>query len=210
MLDEYPDATVVASKVALNFLAGLTNRDFKQKAVKGGDKIDLGGGHVMEFVMAPNLHWPDTMFSYDHATGVMYTCDAFGMHYCTEDPFDTDVETIMPHYRFYYDCLMKPNSKSVTTALRKVADLKYNTLANGHGPIIRYNVEQLVDNYRDWSMAVTKGTVQVAVLYCSDYGYSDRLSQTLAKGITKTGVKTEMVDVLSVDPQELVAIMSVS
>jgi hypothetical protein len=47
-----------------------SHREFKQQAVKGGDKLDLGGGHVMEFVMAPNLHWPDTMFSYDHATGV--------------------------------------------------------------------------------------------------------------------------------------------
>ena len=46
--------------------------------------MDLGGGHVLEFVMAPNLHWPDTMFSFDHATGVMYTCDAFGLHYCSE------------------------------------------------------------------------------------------------------------------------------
>jgi len=210
VLDLYPEATVVASKVALNFLAGLTNRDFKQQAVKGGDKLDLGGGHVMEFVMAPNLHWPDTMFSFDHGTGVMYTCDAFGLHFCTEDPFDTDVQQIMPHYRFYYDCLMKPNSKSVVTALRKVADLQYNTLANGHGPIIRYNVEELVGNYKNWSLAVEKGSVQVAVLYTSDYGYSDRLSQTLAKGITKAGVKTEMVDVLSVDPQELVSIMASS
>jgi flavorubredoxin len=79
--------------------SGASCRDFKNQAVKGGDKVDLGGGHVMEFVMAPNLHWPDTMFSYDHATGVMYTCDAFGMHYCTEEPFDTDVQAIMPHYR---------------------------------------------------------------------------------------------------------------
>jgi flavorubredoxin len=44
-------------------------REFKQQVVKGGDKLDLGGGHVMEFVMAPNLHWPDTMFSFDHGTG---------------------------------------------------------------------------------------------------------------------------------------------
>jgi flavorubredoxin len=70
-----------------------------------------------------------------------------------------------------------------------------------HGPSYRFNVEQLIDNYRDWSMAVGKGTTQIAVLYAADYGFSDRLSQTLAKGITKAGVKTEMVDVLSVDPQ---------
>ena len=68
-------------------------------------------------------------------------------------------------------------------------------------PYFRFNVEQLIDNYRDWSMAVGKGTTQIAVLYAADYGFSDRLSQTLAKGITKAGVKTEMVDVLSVDPQ---------
>jgi flavorubredoxin len=47
-------------------------REFKQRAVKGGDKLDLGGGHVMEFVMAPNLHWPDTMFSFDHGTGEIH------------------------------------------------------------------------------------------------------------------------------------------
>lgn len=52
----------------------LTCRDFKQQAVKGGDKLDLGGGHVMEFVMAPNLHWPDTMFSFDHGTGACLVC----------------------------------------------------------------------------------------------------------------------------------------
>lgn len=69
VLDLYPEATVAGSKVALMYLQGLTHRPFQQKVVKGGDKIDLGGGHVMEFVMAPNLHWPDTMFSFDHATG---------------------------------------------------------------------------------------------------------------------------------------------
>ena len=60
---------VAASKVALTFLKGLSHRPFAEKALKGGDKIDLGGGHEIEFIMAPNLHWPDTMFSYDHATG---------------------------------------------------------------------------------------------------------------------------------------------
>ncbi|KAI8476040.1 MAG: flavoprotein [Monoraphidium minutum] len=210
VLDLYPEATVVGSKVCINFLKGLTLREFKERAVKGGEKLDLGGGHELEFVLAPNLHWPDTMFTYDHATGVMYTCDAFGMHFCTEDPFDVDVPALMPHYRFYYDCLMKPNAKSVTTALRKVEGLQYNTIANGHGPILRYNVESLVNSYRDWSLAVGKIPTQVAVLYSADYGFSDRLSQTLARGITKAGVAVEMVDLLSADPQEVVMAVAAS
>lgn len=73
VLELYPEATVVGSKVALAYLKGLTLRSFKQLAVKGGDHVDLGRGHDIEFVMAPNLHWPDTMFSYDPATGAR-TC----------------------------------------------------------------------------------------------------------------------------------------
>lgn len=69
IIDMFPDVTVVGSKVALMYLKGLTHRPFEQQVVKGGDKIDLGGGHEMEFVMAPNLHWPDTMFSFDHKSG---------------------------------------------------------------------------------------------------------------------------------------------
>ena len=79
-------------------------------------------GHELQFILAPNLHWPDSMFTFDPKTNIMFTCDAFGSHYCTEDPWDTDVDALRPHYRFYYDCLMKPNARSVTTALRKVCD----------------------------------------------------------------------------------------
>lgn len=53
-------------------------------APQPGQQLDLGKGHVLEFIAAPNLHWPDTMFTLDRGTGVMYTCDAFGMHYCSE------------------------------------------------------------------------------------------------------------------------------
>lgn len=205
----FPEVIVCGSKVALAFLTNLTHSPFEQKIVKGGDKIDLGHGHVIEFVSAPNLHWPDTIFSYDYATGVMFTCDAFGMHYCTDEPYDANLKAIKSHYQFYYDCLMKPNAKSVTTALRKIKDLKVNMVATGHGPLLRYNVVELMNYYQQWSVAaLEKASASVAVLYASDYGFSDRLSQSLARGITKAGVATEMLDLLSVDPQELVAAMA--
>lgn len=76
--------------------------------------------------------------------GVMYTCDAFGAHYCQDDPFDSALEPLSPHFRFYYDCLMRPNARSVLTALRKTQDLPYTTIATGHGPILRYNMQELV------------------------------------------------------------------
>lgn len=124
--------------MCIRFLEGLTHRPFTSQVVKGGDVIDLGGGHELQFVMAPNLHWPDTMFSYDSASKMMFTCDAFGMHYCTEDPYDTHLTEIQSHYRFYYDCLMRPNARSVLSALKRVKDLDYETIAVGHGPLLRY------------------------------------------------------------------------
>ena len=76
--------------------------------------------------------------------GVMYTCDAFGAHYCEQEPFDGELAPLSPHFRFYYDCLMRPNARSVLGALKKTAHLDYTTIATGHGPIIRYNLSELV------------------------------------------------------------------
>ena len=208
-LEIAPQATVVGAKVAIKFLEDLVHQPFEKQIVKNGDTIDLGNGHVIEFVNAPNLHWPDTIFSYDRATGILFTCDAFGMHYCSETTFDEDLKAIEPDYRFYYDCLMGPNARSVLSAMKRMDKLgEIKTVANGHGPLLLHNLNELLDRYRKWSKAQTKAEKNVAVFYISDYGYSDRLSQAIARGITKTGVAVEMVDLRSADSTEVHEIVS--
>ena len=202
-----PNATVVGSKVALAFLENLIHEPFERRVVKGGDVIDLGDGHELKFIMAPNLHWPDTMFSYDPKSRLMYTCDAFGSHYCTEDPFDGELSALMPHYRFYYECLMKPNARSVLTALRKCESegADFVGICNGHGPLLRYNVDELVGDYKNWSEeALAKAKASVAVFYTAEYGFSDRLSQSIARGLTKTETEVIMMDLLTAESQELI------
>jgi flavorubredoxin/flavin reductase (DIM6/NTAB) family NADH-FMN oxidoreductase RutF len=199
-----PQVTVVGSKVAIQFLEDFVHQPFERLIVKNGDQLDLGKGHVLEFVNAPNLHWPDTIFSYDAGTQVMFTCDAFGLHYCSDSTFDEDLSAIEPDYRFYYECLMAPNARSVLSALKRMDQLgEVTMIANGHGPLLRHNVEELVGRYRKWSQAQAKAETSVVVFYVSDYGYSDRLSQAVARGITKTGVGVEMIDLKSADPQEV-------
>ena len=63
------------------------------------------GGHQLTFIMAPNLHWPDTIFTHDAATNHLFTCDAFGMHYCTKEAFDPAEDKVLGHYAFYYEVL---------------------------------------------------------------------------------------------------------
>ena len=204
-----PQAVVVGAKVAIKFLEDLVHQPFEKQIVKSGDTIDLGNGHVIDFVNAPNLHWPDTIFSYDRGTNTIYTCDAFGMHYCSDSTYDEDLNAIEKDYRFYYDCLMAPNARSVIGAMKRMDKLgEIATVANGHGPILRYNVQELLDRYQTWSKAQTKAEKTVAVFYISDYGYSDRLSQAVARGITKTGVAVEMVDLRSAENQEVHELVS--
>jgi flavorubredoxin len=92
--------------------------------------------------------------------------------------FDMDLEKLEPHFRFYYDCLMRPNSRSVLTALKRISDKDFGMIAVGHGPLLRFNVADLMMKYETWSKeAQEKKLTSVALLYVSDYGYSDRLSQ---------------------------------
>lgn len=204
VLDIAPQAVVVGTKVAIQFLEGFVHQPFEREIVKTGSQLDLGNDHLLEFVNAPNLHWPDTMLTYDWGTQVLFTCDVFGMHYCGNDLLDTDLEAISPDYRFYYDCLMGPNARSVLSALKRMDKLgEIAEVANGHGPILSYNVEELINRYRTWSENKTKAEKTVALFYISDYGYSDRVSQSIAYGITKTGINVEMIDLLAADQQEV-------
>lgn len=204
-----PNATVVGSKVAIQFLEDMVHQPFKRKIVKNGDRLDLGNGHELEFVIAPNLHWPDTMFTFDHKTQILYTCDAFGLHYCSDDTYDQDLGAIAADFRYYYDCLMAPNARSVLSALKRMDELKeINTIATGHGPLLRYNVAELTGRYRSWSQTKAKAETTVAVFYVSDYGYSDRLSQSIARGISKTGMAIEMMDLKSAEPQDVQELVS--
>ena len=207
ILDMVPEVTVVASKVALQFLEGFLHRPFNRLQVKSGDTLDLGNGHVIEFVSAPNLHWPDTILSYDRLTQTLFTCDVFGMHYCSDSTYDENLSAIEADYHFYYECLMAPNARSVLSALKRMETLgDITTIATGHGPLLRYHVEELTGRYEKWSQAQAKAETAVAVFYFSDYGYSDRLSQAIALGITKTGVAVEMMDLKSADIHEVRAL----
>lgn len=203
VLNLAPQATIVGAKVAIQFLENLIHQPFKNIQVKNGDKLDLGNGHILEFVSAPNLHWPDTIFTYDSKTQILFTCDAFGMHYCSDKTFDENLSDIEADYHFYYECLMAPNARSVLGAMKRMADLgEITTIATGHGPLLRHNLVELTGRYKKWSQAQTKAETTVAVFYYSDYGYSDRLSQAVAHGITKTGVAVEMMDLKAAEPQE--------
>ena len=215
LIDLNPEIEIVASKVAIQFLENQVHRPFRSRAVKSGEELDLGTNpatgvqHRFEFLSAPNLHWPDTIFSFDHGTGILYTCDAFGLHYCSEELFDSDPGAIAPDFRFYYECLMGPNARSVLQAMKRMDGLAtpINTIAVGHGPLLRHHLELWTGDYRSWSSERSQGEAYAAVCYLSQYGFCDRLSQAIARGIGKAEAQVQLVDLRATDPQELSALV---
>ena len=214
LIDLNPEIEIVASKVAIQFLDNQVHRPFKSRAVKSGETLDLGTNpdsgvqHRFEFLSAPNLHWPDTIFSFDHGTGILYTCDAFGLHYCSDDVFDLDPGAIAPDFRFYYDCLMGPNARSVLQALKRMDGLpEIHTIAVGHGPLLRHHLSHWISDYRDWSSVRSQGESYAAVCYLSQYGFCDRIIQAIAHGIGKAEAQVQLVDLRATDAQELTALI---
>jgi flavorubredoxin len=214
LLDLNPEVEIVASKVAIQFLENQVHRPFRSRAVKSGEELDLGTNpasgvaHRFEFLSAPNLHWPDTIFSFDHGTGILYTCDAFGLHYCSDAIFDVDPGAIAPDFRFYYDCLMGPNARSVLQAMKRMDGLpEITTVAVGHGPLLRHHLGLWLGDYREWSEGRSSGEAYAAVCYLSQYGFCDRLSQAIARGIGKAGAAVQLVDLRATDAQELSALV---
>ncbi|BEV35323.1 diflavin flavoprotein [Synechococcus sp. M16CYN] len=214
LIDLNPKIEIVGSKIAIQFLQNQVHRPFRSHIVKSGEKLDMGINpnsgiqHCFEFLSAPNLHWPDTIFSFDYGTGVLYTCDAFGLHYCSEELFDSDPDVIAPDFRFYYDCLMGPNARSVLQALKRMDALpEINTVAVGHGPLLRYHLSHWLNSYREWSNQRSKGESCAVICYISQYGFSDRVSQAIAHGISNAGAQVQLVDLRATDPQEITALI---
>lgn len=203
-----PEITVVGSKVAIQFLENMVHQPFKSLLVKSGERLDLGNGYQLEFISAPNLHWPDTILTYEHKTGILYTCDVFGMHYCDDHTYDEYFSTIAGDFKYYYDCLMGPNSRSVLAALKRIENLEINTVATGHGPLLRHHISDWFENYKTWSLAKAKTEILVALFYAEDYGYGEHLVHTLGHGCTKTGVAVELIDINTAELQEVRELVS--
>jgi flavorubredoxin/flavin reductase (DIM6/NTAB) family NADH-FMN oxidoreductase RutF len=203
LLELAPRVTVVGSKVAIQFLEKLVHRPFRSRIVKSGHSLDLGRGHELQFISAPNLHWPDTILTYDAGTQVLYTCDVFGMHYCDDSLLDETPQRLEPDFQYYYDCLMGPNARSVLMALKRVAPLTIDLVATGHGPLLQHHIAHWVGQYETWSQNQVKTETFVALFYMDGYGASDRLVRAIADGISKTGVAIELVDLSVADTHEV-------
>ncbi|MEL6815594.1 MAG: FprA family A-type flavoprotein, partial [Cyanobacteria bacterium J06598_3] len=209
-----PQATVVCSnpaaialKAALDKLEGDERIAFPIQAVKGGtyQDLDLGQGHHLQFISVPTPRWPGGMCTYDSYSEVLFSDKFFGAHLCGDDAYDLERENLLEDQQYYFDCLMAPNAKQVETALEKLKDYAPRLYAVGHGPLVRYGVAELAQNYGEWAAKQKGQTLAVALIYASAYGNTATIAQAIARGITKAGVSVESLNAEQADTAEIKA-----
>jgi len=186
LLELNPKLKLVGTSAAMKYMKEICNKDFTGLTVKDGDSLSLGN-KMLKFITAPNLHWPDTMFTYVEEDGILVTCDAFGAHYSldgvTDDaiPNRDDYEGTL---KYYFDGIMAPFKSFVRDALKKIEGLKINMILTGHGPVLTENPMAVIEQYRKWSAEENPNTKKTVVIpYVSAYGYTETLAGKISEGI---------------------------
>jgi flavorubredoxin len=203
LIEEYPDATIIATKAAINYAKEIVNGDFKNEDALALGSLNLGKTNL-KFISAPNLHWPDTMFTYDESDATLFTCDVMGCHYCpTCDVTDNCNEEYFQEMKYYFDVIMAPFKRFVNAGLDKIKDLKIQMVAPSHGPVHIKNVEKYINLYREWAKQEPIKEKNVQVFYITAYGNTGLMANYLAESINKKGIKTEVHEITSMDPSEI-------
>ena len=210
MLRRYPEAKMVCSAKAVGMFAQFYGTDVAARAlvVKEGDKLSTGE-HTLHFVMAPMVHWPEVMVTYDEKDKILFSADAFGTFgalagniFNDEITFDT---TWMNDARRYYTNIVGKYGVQVQALLKKAASLDIEMICPLHGPIWRKDLGLLLEKYQKWSTYEPEDKT-VMIAYATMYGNTENAANVLAGMLADKGVKNiTMYDVSETDVSELVA-----
>lgn len=210
MLRRYPEAKMVCSAKAVGMYAQFYGTDVAARAlvVKEGDKLSTGE-HTLHFVMAPMVHWPEVMVTYDEKDKILFSADAFGTFgalagniFNDEITFDT---TWMNDARRYYTNIVGKYGVQVQTLLKKAASLDIEMICPLHGPIWHKDLGLLLEKYQKWSTYEPEDKT-VMIAYATMYGNTENAANVLAGMLADKGVKNiAMYDVSETDVSELVA-----
>jgi len=188
LLEHSPKAVVYCTSAAKTFLASQMHKPFSCQVVKDGDTIDLGG-RTLRFILAPFLHWPDTMFTRLEEDRILFSCDAFGAHYCAPGKlFNDENEDITLARQFYFDTIFRPFKDKVLSAVEKIRHDVIDMICPSHGPIIRRDPWRAIQQFENWSKPPAQSK-KVYVLYLSPHGNTELMAKAVAQGAAIDGVE---------------------
>ena len=198
-LKKYPDTYVVGNQKTFKMMDQFFHQDIPHKlVVNDGDTLNLGE-HILTFVFAPMVHWPEVMFTYDSTVKVLFSADAFGKFGALDIEDEWDCEA-----RRYYFGIVGKYGAQVQAILKKAATLDIQVICPLHGPILKDDLPHYLKQYDIWSsyQAETDG---VAIFYTSVYGHTKEAVELLKEKLEANGTpKIAITDLARDDMAEAV------
>ena len=194
MLEKFPEAIVVTNQVCANNLKEmLLIPNEKIKVISNSEELSLGD-KTLQFLIAPGVHWPDTMFTYIKEDNVICTCDFLGAHYIFDDVFAVPSDNLERSAKKYFAEIMMPFSFVCRKYVSQVRALNVDMILPSHGPVHK-NPNYILDLYEDW--AGEKGKNLVLLPYVSMYRSTEEMIDYLSNKLAEKGIpsiKYDMVD----------------
>ncbi|MCR5260969.1 MAG: flavin reductase [Candidatus Gastranaerophilales bacterium] len=210
VVNKYPEAKIVCNLKTQTMIKQFFDFDIESKAqiIKEGDTLNTGR-HTFTFVMAPMVHWPEAMVTYDLTDKTLFSADAFGTFgamsgniFADEVNFETEW---LDEARRYYTNIVGKYGMQVQALLKKAATLEIKTICALHGPVWRKNINWFIDKYQKWS-TYTPEINSVLILSGSIYGHTENTAEIFASKLADKGIKDiKLYDVSRVHPSVLVA-----
>lgn len=206
----YPEVTIVCNAKTQTMIKQFFNFDIdaRVKVVAEGDTLATGR-HSFTFFMAPMVHWPEVMATYDAADKALYSADAFGTFGALNGNLFADeidfMHDLLPEARRYYTNIVGKYGTQVQALLKKLAGLEIELLCPLHGPVWRKNIGWFVEKYRLWSTYTPEET-GVVIAYASVYGNTENAAEMMAARLAEAGVRNiAMFDVSATHPSYIVS-----
>ena len=209
-LGRHPEAVVIGNAKTLGMIRQFFPMELEGRfqTVREGDPLSLGK-HELTFVMAPLVHWPEVMMTYDTTDKILFSADAFGTFgaingniFADEVDFERDW---LDDARRYYTNIVGKYGTPVQNVLKKAAGLDIHYLCPLHGPIWRENIGWFIEKYQRWS-SYTPEEQAVAIFCGSIYGHTENACEILASRLAEKGVRhVRLFDVSHTDVSELVS-----
>ena len=199
-LDKYPETTIIGNNKTFEMLPQFfdINQDTKKIVVKEGDTLNIGK-HTLTFIMAPMVHWPEVMVTYEQTEKVLFSADAFGKFGIIEDNDDWACEA-----RRYYFGIVGKFGVPVQTLLNKAKKLDIKTICPLHGPVLKENLEYYINKYDIWSSYKPEDE-GILIVCASIYGHTMEAAKKLEEILKEKGVeKVVLTDLANDDIDEAV------
>ena len=197
LLLRYPEAQVIATARALDMIARFYGPVANARAVGEGDVLETGR-HRLHFLLAPMVHWPEVMVTYDEADGILFSADAFGTFGALNGALFADEVDFFRDYldeaRRYYTNIVGKYGMQVQALLKKASSVKISMICPLHGFVWRKNLSAYIEKYDLWSRYEPE-KIGVMIAYASVYGNTENTAEILACRLRDAGIETDMYDV---------------